>query len=201
MENGKPVARFPKPEVLSVELIDFDVLSEDSGWLNRIQPADRAQILRELREQMRAEAERSGLLDTVESYTAHPPPRPAGRGKRHRRASAALMLPRLRQRLVAQDFIQVRHPLPRAALALVFFPNHVAQLAPHRLRRRFQVGPSRVPLLPRRHDRPPRAEVVCPVKDFSLIGIFKPLVTFHAGDWRGWKPETSGESAIDSPSG
>lgn len=66
MENGKPVARFPKPEVLSVELIDFDVLSEDSGWLNKIQPADRAQILRELREQMRVEAGKSGLLDTVE---------------------------------------------------------------------------------------------------------------------------------------
>jgi Protein of unknown function (DUF4230) len=66
MENGKPVARFPKPEILSVELIDFDVLSEDSGWLNKIQPADRAQILRELRDQMRGEAEKSGLLDTVE---------------------------------------------------------------------------------------------------------------------------------------
>lgn len=66
MENGRPVARFPKPEVLSVELIDFDVLSEDSGWLNKVQPADRAQILRELREQMRVEAEKSGLLDTVE---------------------------------------------------------------------------------------------------------------------------------------
>jgi hypothetical protein len=66
MENGRPVARFPKPEVLSVELIDFDMLSEDSGWLNKVQPADRAQILRELREQMRGEAEQSGLLDTVE---------------------------------------------------------------------------------------------------------------------------------------
>ena len=67
MEKGRPVACFPKPEVLSVELIDFDVLSEDSGWLNKIQPADRAQILRELREQMREEAQHSGLLDTVES--------------------------------------------------------------------------------------------------------------------------------------
>jgi hypothetical protein len=67
MENGKPVARFPKPEILSVELIDFDVLSEDSGLLNRVQPADRAQILRELREQMRQAAETSGMLDTVES--------------------------------------------------------------------------------------------------------------------------------------
>lgn len=67
IENNKPVARFPKPEVLSVELVDYEVLSEDSGWLNHVKPADRAQILRELREQMRAEAEKSGLLDTVES--------------------------------------------------------------------------------------------------------------------------------------
>ena len=67
MESGKPVARFPKPEILSVELLDFDVLSEDSGWLNKIQPADRAQILRELRNQMREEAEKSGLLETVDS--------------------------------------------------------------------------------------------------------------------------------------
>ncbi len=67
MEKGRPVARFPQPEILSVELIDFDVLSEDSGWMNKVQPADRAQILRELRDQMRAEAEKSGLLDTVEA--------------------------------------------------------------------------------------------------------------------------------------
>lgn len=67
VENGKPVANFPKPEVLSVELIDYDVLSEDDGWLNKVQPADRAQILRELRNQMREEAEKSGLLETVES--------------------------------------------------------------------------------------------------------------------------------------
>lgn len=67
MENGRPVARFPKPEILSVELIDFDVLSEDSGWLNKVQPEDRAQILRELREQMREEAARSGMLDMVEA--------------------------------------------------------------------------------------------------------------------------------------
>ncbi len=67
LENRQPVARFPKPEVLSVELLDFDVLSEDSGWLNKIQAADRAQILRELRTQMREDVETSGLLDTVES--------------------------------------------------------------------------------------------------------------------------------------
>jgi hypothetical protein len=67
MEKGKPVARFPKPEILSVELVDFDVLNEDSGWFNKVQPEDRAQILRELREQMRGEAEKCGLLDSVEA--------------------------------------------------------------------------------------------------------------------------------------
>lgn len=67
MERGKPVASFPKAEILSVELIDFDVLSEDSGWLNKVQPADRAQVLRELRDQMRREAEQSGMLNTVDS--------------------------------------------------------------------------------------------------------------------------------------
>lgn len=65
MENGQPVARFPKPEILSVELLDFEVISEDSGWLNKVQPSDRAQILRELRIQMWMEARQSGLLDTV----------------------------------------------------------------------------------------------------------------------------------------
>lgn len=67
MDRGRAVANFPKPEVLSVELVDFDVLSEESGWLNKVQPADRAQILRELREQMRLEAQQSGMLETVES--------------------------------------------------------------------------------------------------------------------------------------
>ncbi len=67
MESGQPVARFPKPEILSVELLDYDVLSEDEGWLNKIQPEDRAQILRELRNQMRIEAEQSGMLNTVEA--------------------------------------------------------------------------------------------------------------------------------------
>lgn len=67
MDGGRPVASFPKPEILSVELVDFDVLSEESGWLNKVQPADRAQVLRELREQMRQEAVRSGMLETVEA--------------------------------------------------------------------------------------------------------------------------------------
>jgi hypothetical protein len=67
VENGVPVARFPKPEVLSVELVDLEVIHEDSGWLNRIQSGDREQITRELSSQMRREAAASGMLENVEA--------------------------------------------------------------------------------------------------------------------------------------
>ena len=66
-ERGRVIARFPKPEVLSVELLDFDVLTEESGWLNKVQAGDRAQILRELHDQMRRDAEASGLLDVADA--------------------------------------------------------------------------------------------------------------------------------------
>jgi hypothetical protein len=67
MVDGKPVARFPKPEILSVELIDYEQLGEKDGWANDITAEDRAQLLRELRNQMRVEAQNSGVLDMVES--------------------------------------------------------------------------------------------------------------------------------------
>ncbi len=64
---------------------------------------------------------------------------------------------------------------------MVFFPNDVSQLAQGFFGRRGHVRPCRVALLGGRHDRPLAAEVVVrPVVDFSLIGIFKPLMTFHA---------------------
>jgi hypothetical protein len=67
MKDGKPVARFPEPEILSVELIDYQPLSEKDGWANDITAEDRAQLLRELRNQMRMEAQNNGLLDMVEA--------------------------------------------------------------------------------------------------------------------------------------
>ena len=67
MDGKTPVAKFPKAQILSVELIDYQPLSEESGWWNGITPEDRAQLLRELREQMRSKAEQSGVLDMVES--------------------------------------------------------------------------------------------------------------------------------------
>lgn len=66
LRSDKLIARFPRPEILSIELLDYETLAEESGWLNRIQPADREQILRELREQMEKEALASGMLDTIE---------------------------------------------------------------------------------------------------------------------------------------
>lgn len=67
MENGLPVARFPDPEILSAELLDFQQLSEKDGWMNQITPQDRQQLIKELNIQMRQEAQRSGILDIVES--------------------------------------------------------------------------------------------------------------------------------------
>src|SRR5690606_9853472 len=66
LERGKVVARFPRAEVLSVELLDYEVLNEESGLFNKVSPADRARLLRELRAQMQDEAARSGMLETVE---------------------------------------------------------------------------------------------------------------------------------------
>ncbi|MCH7226175.1 DUF4230 domain-containing protein [Haloferula sp. A504] len=67
IEDGIPVARFPEPEILGVELIDFEVLSEKDGWWNEVTAEDRATLLRELRQQMRMEAAKSGALDLVDS--------------------------------------------------------------------------------------------------------------------------------------
>lgn len=64
--DGVPVARFPPPEILGVELIDFEVLSEKDGWWNSVTAEDRARLLRELRQQMRREATESGTLDLLD---------------------------------------------------------------------------------------------------------------------------------------
>ncbi|WP_367875134.1 DUF4230 domain-containing protein [Luteolibacter sp. Populi] len=67
MENGVPIARFPEPQILSVELTAFKELDESDGWANKITGGDREQLIRELTIQMRQEAQRSGVLDIVES--------------------------------------------------------------------------------------------------------------------------------------
>ncbi len=66
VEDGVLIARFPEPVILGVELIDFEVLSEEDGWWNNVTAEDRATLLRELRQQMRREAMESGALDLVD---------------------------------------------------------------------------------------------------------------------------------------
>lgn len=67
IEDGVPVANFPAARILGVELIEYTPLSEKDGWANSIKPEDRATLLRELRQQMRVEAEKSGVLDMVDA--------------------------------------------------------------------------------------------------------------------------------------
>ncbi|WP_035607529.1 DUF4230 domain-containing protein [Haloferula sp. BvORR071] len=67
MENGVPIARFPEPQILSVELKDFQQLDERDGWANQITGADRDQLIKDLTLQMRQEAARSGVLEIAES--------------------------------------------------------------------------------------------------------------------------------------
>lgn len=67
LDNGVPVARFPEPEILGIELLDYHILSEKDGWANDITPADRSNLLRDLRGQMRAEAAKSGVLDMTDA--------------------------------------------------------------------------------------------------------------------------------------
>jgi hypothetical protein len=67
IENGVPVACFPKPEILTVELKNLQQLDEKNGWANQLTGADRDQLVKELTYQMRQEANRSGVLEIVES--------------------------------------------------------------------------------------------------------------------------------------
>lgn len=67
VEDGRVIARFPEPSILSVELQDYEALSEKEGWANGITPEDRATLLRELNQQMRREAMKSGILDMADA--------------------------------------------------------------------------------------------------------------------------------------
>lgn len=67
MDGRRVIANFPAATILSVELKDYEALSESEGWANGITPEDRANLLRELNQQMRLEAEKSGILDMADA--------------------------------------------------------------------------------------------------------------------------------------
>lgn len=53
----------PPPEVLAVEVTDYDTYDERSGLLNRFKPSDRDTIFRLARQQLAGLAERSAILE------------------------------------------------------------------------------------------------------------------------------------------
>jgi len=67
-EGGRVMVKFPRARILSVELLELRTLHEEEGWLNKVNPKDRDSLVNELREQMKDEAEDSGLLEYSESH-------------------------------------------------------------------------------------------------------------------------------------
>ena len=57
----------PLPRVLSADMIRYEVLEDREGWWNRIDEAEKAQAMRDLRTEALAEAMRAGLLRECES--------------------------------------------------------------------------------------------------------------------------------------
>lgn len=57
----------PLPRVLSAEMIRYEVLADREGWWNRIDEAEKAQAMADLRTKALAEAMRAGLLRECES--------------------------------------------------------------------------------------------------------------------------------------
>jgi hypothetical protein len=103
---------------------------------------------------------------------------------------------RLWQRFVTQTTVQIRNPLPRAPLPLIFPPNHVSQRAPNLLAWLIQAVPSWVALLGRREYSPLSTLVISPVEPLPILAIFLPLVTFHAVRLPRPRLRNKGESSL-----
>ncbi len=60
-------ARLPEPRLLSVQMDSFTVVTDESGWWNRITAEDRSQAVTTLQALARSKAESSGILNDVRS--------------------------------------------------------------------------------------------------------------------------------------
>lgn len=58
-------ARLPEPRLLSVQMDSFAVVTDESGWWNRITAEDRSQAVTTLQALARSKAETSGILHDV----------------------------------------------------------------------------------------------------------------------------------------
>lgn len=59
------IARLPEPRLLSVQMDSFAVVTDESGWWNRITAEDRSQAVTTLQALARSKAETSGILHDV----------------------------------------------------------------------------------------------------------------------------------------
>lgn len=58
----------PPPHILSVDVLRFETINEDSGFLNAIEPSDRNRWFREARDALEKGALKSGALERAESH-------------------------------------------------------------------------------------------------------------------------------------
>lgn len=62
--NGRAVRiTIPRPRVLSVEMLNVEMLEEKMGWWNRIQPHEREMALRQMRAEAKLQAIQAGVLE------------------------------------------------------------------------------------------------------------------------------------------
>ncbi|MDZ4742373.1 MAG: DUF4230 domain-containing protein [Verrucomicrobiota bacterium] len=64
-KTRRVTAKMPPAKVLSVEILDYQMLKDDSGWWNEITDADRQEALNGLRLQARVNVRNSGILKEV----------------------------------------------------------------------------------------------------------------------------------------
>lgn len=92
---------------------------------------------------------------------------------------------------MTEDAVELGDALPRAAFALVFFPNDVAQGGPDFWIGLFKSVPGGIAFLSGGENGPATAEEIAAIIAFSFRGVFVPFVAFHAG--KVTTAETGGE--------
>ncbi len=66
IRNDSVTARMPRAKILSLQLDDYHVVSDESGWWNKISAEDRDDAFRTLQEQAYSRAIASGILEESE---------------------------------------------------------------------------------------------------------------------------------------
>jgi hypothetical protein len=60
--DGRITATLPDPKLLSIEMTNYKVLRDESGWWNKITSDDREKAIAAMQDEARSKAEQSGIL-------------------------------------------------------------------------------------------------------------------------------------------